>query len=310
MTPNPRAAHTLASPHLKRAQRLHAQAVTFVHLAGVVLAIGLLLWGPGLGMVEVGLFLGMFVPTFIGVSAGFHRHFTHRSFKAATWVRVALAGLGSMAMQGSVIFWASQHRRHHAHSDRAGDPHSPYVTEDGRDHRSSLRGFWHSYVGWTFDHDVPNAMFYAPDLIRDRAIARVNRRYFVWVALGLLIPTVLGAALHGSWAGALSGLVWGGLLRILWGHNMIWSITSLTHIFGRRDFESRDRSTNTWWLAVPTLGEAWHNNHHAFPRAAILSFRWWQIDISGLFIAALERCALAWDVSRPTAAVMEKKRIS
>lgn len=306
----PRATQVLNSDYLRRFQRRHAQAVVVFSVVGLLLAAGLLLWGPPFTAIDAGILLGMFVATGIGVSAGFHRHFTHRSFKAVTPVRVALGILGSMAMQGTIIFWVSQHRRHHSHSDSPGDPHSPYVNEQGVPHKSFRRGLWHSYMGWTFNHEVPNATYYAPDLIRDKTISRVNQLYFVWVGLGLLIPTVLGSVLHQSWIGALSGLVWGGLVRISAWHNMIWSITSITHIFGRRDFNSDDRSTNNVWLAIPTLGEAFHNNHHAFPNAAVLRFKWWQLDISGAVITLLERLGLAWDVVRPTPAMMEKKRIA
>jgi stearoyl-CoA desaturase (delta-9 desaturase) len=306
----PRATEILRNDYLRRFQRGHAQAVVVLSAAGLLLAAGLSIWGPPITAIDAGIFLGMFIATGIGVSVGFHRHFTHRSFKAVKPVRVALAILGSMAMQGTAIFWVSQHRRHHAHSDASGDPHSPYVNEQGVPHKGFWRGLWHAYMGWTFDHEIPNATYYAPDLIRDKAISRVNQLYFLWVGLGLLIPAALGGALHQSWIGALSGLAWGGFVRIYAWHNMIWSITSITHVFGRRDFQSDDRSTNNLWLAIPTLGEAWHNNHHAFSNAAVLRFKWWQIDIGGGVITLLERLGLAWDVVRPTPEMIEKKRIA
>ena len=250
----------------------------------------------------------MFLTVGIGTTVGYHRHFTHCSFKAVMPVRVALAILGSMAAQGTLFFWVALHRRHHECSDATGDPHSPFVNDRGKEHGSRLRGLWHAYIGWTFGHEVPNALHYARDLIREPVLAQANRFYFLWVAIGLALPTVLGGVLHGTWVGALSGLVWGGFVRIFLWHNMIWIITSIAHIIGRRDFKSDDKSTNNIWLALPTLGESFHNNHHAFPKAAIMGLKWWQIDIGGWIIVLLEKLGLAWDVWRPTPAMMERKK--
>jgi stearoyl-CoA desaturase (Delta-9 desaturase) len=304
----PQVTRTIHSPALRRAQRLHAQAVVVIGVAGILLGSGLLIWGPRPNAIDAAIFTGMFFFVGIGSTTGFHRHFTHCAFKATTPVRVALGILGSMAAQGTLIFWVTLHRRHHECSDAAGDPHSPHVDDLGRHHESRLRGLWHSYIGWTFIHEVPNAAYYARDLIRDPAISWVSRHYFLWVGLSLATPTALGAALHGSLVGALCGLVWGGLLRIFLWHNMIWSITSIAHLVGSRQFKSNDRSTNNVFLALPTLGESFHNNHHAFPRSAIMGLRWWQIDIGGAVILLLEALGLAWEVSRPTQAMMERKR--
>jgi len=302
---------TLASPRMKRAQQRHAVAVVVLSGIGFALAAGLWLAGYPPGLPEMLVLLVSFSLAGLGISAGFHRLFTHRSFKAATPVRVALAIMGSVAMQGTLFFWVALHRRHHEHSDAPGDPHSPYVRENGTAVTSGLEGLWHSYIAWSFDHAVPNSAFYARDLMRDRAISKVNDLYFVWVLAGLALPALALAAWHGTWLGALQGLAWGGLIRIFLGHNMIWSITSLTHIFGRHDFDSRDRSTNNIWLSVFTLGESWHNNHHAFPAAAVLQFRWYQLDISGLLVSALEKLGLAWEVGRPTeSALLAKSRSS
>jgi stearoyl-CoA desaturase (Delta-9 desaturase) len=290
---------TVDSPRMRRAQQRHAIAVVVLSAMGILLAIGLAIAGYPPGWTEFAIFAVFFTIAGLGISVGFHRMFTHQSFKAATSVRVALAIMGSMAMQGTLKFWVALHRRHHEHSDQAGDPHSPYVLENGTPLRGKLAGFWHSYMAWSFGHEVPNSAFYARDLMRDHLISRVNDLYFIWVAAGLVIPAAIGAAVYGSWIGALQGLVWGGLIRIYAGHNMIWSITSLTHIFGQRDFATKDHSTNNVWLSVFTLGESWHNNHHAFPTAAILHFRWYQFDISGLVVSALEKAGLAWNVGRP-----------
>ena len=298
---------TLKSPLMRRAQQRHAIAVVVLSAAGIVLAAGLALAGYPPGWAELAIFLVFFVIAGLGISVGYHRMFTHQSFKARAPVRVALAIMGSMAMQGTLKFWVALHRRHHEHSDEPGDPHSPYVLEDGTPLPKGFAGFWHSYMAWSFGHEVPNSAFYARDLMRDPLISRVNDRYFLWVAAGLALPALAGALVHGSWIGALQGLAWGGLIRIYAGHNMIWSITSLTHIFGRRDFVTRDRSTNNLWLCLFTLGESWHNNHHAFPTAAVLRFRWYQFDLSGLFVAALEKTGLAWDVGRPARNVLDAK---
>jgi stearoyl-CoA desaturase (Delta-9 desaturase) len=295
----PRIGRTLESPRMRRAQRRHAIAVVVLSTAGILLALGLAVAGYPPGWGEMAILAVFYTIAGLGISVGFHRLFTHQSFKAAPTVRLALAVMGSMAMQGTLKFWVALHRRHHEHSDEPGDPHSPYVLEDGTLLHGKLAGFWHSYMAWSFGHEVPNSAFYARDLMRDRLISRINDLYFVWVAAGLALPTVAGAILHGSLIGAAQGLAWGGLIRIYAGHNMIWSIASLTHIFGRRDFATSDRSTNNLWLSVVTLGESWHNNHHAFPTAAILKFRWYQFDISGLVIAALEKTGLAWSVGRP-----------
>ncbi|MFT3803425.1 MAG: acyl-CoA desaturase [Burkholderiaceae bacterium] len=298
---------TLQDPRMRRAQRRHAISVVVLSATGILLAVGLALAGHPPNLTDLVIFLAFFVITGLGISVGYHRLFTHQSFKAAVPVRVMLAIMGSMAMQGTLKFWVALHRRHHQHSDRRGDPHSPYVMEDGTPLPGGFARFWHSYMAWIFGHEVPNSAFYARDLMRDPLISRINDLYFVWVVMGLALPALIGALAHGSWIGALQGLAWGGLIRLYAGHNMIWSITSLTHIFGHRDFSTPDRSTNNAWLSVFTLGESWHNNHHAFPAAAVLSFRWYQFDISGLFITLLEKFGLVWNVGRPAKNILDEK---
>jgi stearoyl-CoA desaturase (delta-9 desaturase) len=301
-------AKTIASDRLARAQATHASAVVVLALIGALIAVGLPLAGFPVTAIDLVLFATGFVGIGLGSAVGYHRLFTHRSFKARPAVRTALAILGSMTMQGPVIFWVALHRLHHEHADGAGDPHSPHVTDAGTKHAGFIRGLWHGYIGWTFVHEVPNTMHYAPDLLRDPAISRINRQYFMWVLLGLLAPAAIGWLLSGSWHGALSGFAWGGALRVFAWHNMTWFITCFTHVFGSRDYHSGDLSTNNVWLALPTLGEAWHNNHHAFPSAAILSFEWWQFDFCGAVIRGLEVLNLAWDVNRPSATAKLQKR--
>lgn len=298
---------TLNSPVMKKAQQIHAIAVVVLSALGFLMAITLAVYGYYPGIAEFSLLTIFFVIGGLGISVGYHRMFTHQSFKANQTVKVLLAIMGSMAMQGTLLFWVALHRRHHELSDKPGDPHSPYVREDGTPITNSLIGLIHSYFTWSFDHKVPNSAYYARDLMKDRLLAKVNRLYFFWVFLGLLLPTLIGLFIYEHWIGALQGFIWGGAIRIFMGHNKIWCITSLTHIFGSRDYKSRDQSTNNGWLSLFTLGESWHNNHHAFPRAAILQFRWYQIDLSGYLIFILEKLGCVWDVHRPSNVMLMKK---
>lgn len=283
---------------IARLQHRHAWIVNLFTFSGLGLALALLWLDGPVGSIELGLFLGMALITNIGIVVGFHRHFTHRSFQATMPVRVALAILGSMAAQGTLSFWVALHRFHHEHSDTPQDPHSPCF--DGERSLNGLRGFWHAYVGWTVKHPVPNPNYYATDLMRDRALVQINKLYLGWVALGLLIPALLGGWWHGSWQGAFYGFLWGGAVRMSLTHNLVWSITSLAHIVGNRPLKSSDRSTNNFWLALPTLGDSWHNNHHAFPNAAIVGWHWWQLDPAGWLIRLLEQFGWVWDVKVPS----------
>jgi len=298
----------LRSRAIRLAQHVHATAIVVMGVSGTALAIALGLSDHPPDLIDLGIFLGFTIPIALGSSAGFHRHFTHRSFKAKLPVRVALCILGSASAQGTMLFWVALHRRHHENTEAVGDPHSPYIREDGTAYGSRLEGIWHSYLGWTFKHDPPNSAYYARDLLREKTLVRVNNLYLVWVLLGLVLPAIAGGLLHGTWLGALSGLVWGGFLRVFFWHNMIWYITSLAHVIGRRDFRSNDMSTNSLLMAIPTLGESFHNNHHAFPTAPVLWLKWYHFDPSGLFIQLLAVLGLAWDLKHPTMQMLEAKR--
>jgi stearoyl-CoA desaturase (delta-9 desaturase) len=244
------------------------------------------------------LFVVLYVATALGVTVGFHRHFTHRSFKTTRPVRVVLAVLGSAAVEGPVISWVADHRKHHAFSDRDGDPHSPHVGHGGG-WRGTLRGLAHAHVGWLFVHDQRGKRSrYAPDLLDDPAIRFVDRTFLVWVLAGLALPFGLGWVLGGTLTAALTGLLWGGAVRLLVLHHVTFSINSLCHYFGRRRFATDDESRNLAWLSVLSMGEAWHNNHHAFPTSAAHGMRAWEIDPSALVIRGLEVSGLAWDVRR------------
>jgi stearoyl-CoA desaturase (Delta-9 desaturase) len=240
----------------------------------------------------------VYVLTGLGVTVGFHRHLTHRSFATGRVMRGILAGLGSAAIEGPVISWVADHRKHHAYSDEQGDPHSPHVGHGGG-LRGTLRGLLHAHVAWLFIHTERGSKErFAPDLLADPVIRFVDRTFFIWAILGLAIPFGLGVALGGTVVAGLTGLLWGGGVRVFLIHHVTYSVNSLCHVFGRQPFETKDESRNLSWLAIFTFGEAWHNNHHAFPTSAEHGLRRRQIDPSALVIRALERVGLIWDVVR------------
>jgi stearoyl-CoA desaturase (delta-9 desaturase) len=257
-------------------------------------------WGGALNWHDLVVLGVTYALTGLGITVGFHRLFTHRSFKTSRPVRAALAVLGSMAVEGPVIEWVSTHRKHHSYSDQPGDPHSPHLDElPGW--RGALRGLGHAHVGWMFrGKDMANPARYARDLVADRDLRFISRTFPLWVAVGLAVPFGLGVALTGSLMGGLTGLLWGGAVRIFLLHHVTFSINSLCHYFGRRPFSTGDESRNLAWLAPLSFGEAWHNNHHAFPTSAAHGLRRWQVDPGAWLIGALERCHLAWDVVRIT----------
>jgi stearoyl-CoA desaturase (delta-9 desaturase) len=249
------------------------------------------LWNSLLHWSDIAVFGITYALCAVGVTVGFHRHFTHRSFKAKPWVRGALAIFGSAAIEGPIISWVADHRKHHAFSDKEGDPHSPHG------HAGPLRGLLHAHVGWLFIHTQrANRERYTPDLLKDPFIAYVDRTFLLWVLAGLAFPFGLGWLIGGSIDTALTGLLWGGLVRMLVLHHVTYSINSLCHFFGRRRFDVDDESRNLAWLSLFSLGESWHHNHHAFPTSAHHGLRWWEIDVSSLVIRGLRRAGLAWDV--------------
>ncbi len=252
-------------------------------------------WGGALRWSDL-IVLGVFYAlTGFGVTVGFHRLFTHRSFKTGSTLRFVLGALGSAAIEGPLIEWVSNHRKHHQHSDRAEDPHSPHHHGSGL--VGALRGLAHAHVGWILAGDAASTPeIYAKDLLADPVARTVDRLFVLWLLAGLALPFALGAALTGTIQGALTALLWGGAVRIFLLHHATFSINSLCHFFGRRPYETRDESRNLAWLALPTFGEAWHNNHHAFPAAARHGQRRWQLDPSWWLICALGRAGLAWDI--------------
>ena len=287
-----------SSPAFPRLQYQLAFVTVLTPLVGIVAAI-VLAWGRGVGPVELGVMLFMHTLGVIGVEVGFHRHFSHRAFKAHPALRAFLAICGSIAAQGPVLFWVATHRRHHAHSDTSADPHTPHAGGEGL--AGLLRGLWHAHIGWLFRDDTTDLGTYAPDLLHERWMLRMNALYPVWILLGLAVPAALDGLLTRSWMGCLLGLVWGGLVRTFLGHHVTWSVNSLCHFFGSRPFDTDDLSTNNVWLLPTSWGGSWHNNHHAFPMAAKNSFRWWQLDPCGWIVVVLGWLGLVWDVRMPSA---------
>jgi stearoyl-CoA desaturase (delta-9 desaturase) len=277
------------------ADRVANLAATLVPLGLVGLA-AWRAWGGALRWPDLISLAVAYLLTGLGVTVGFHRLLTHRSFKTSAPMRALLAALGSMAVEGPVIEWVANHRKHHRFSDQPGDPHSPHVDRPSG-LRGALTGLYHAHVGWILGGEaLADREHYAKDLLADPVIDFIDRTFLVWVLAGLALPFGLGVALTGSLAGGLTALLWGGAVRIFLLHHATFSINSLCHFFGRRRFDTADESRNLLWLALPTLGEAWHNNHHAFPTSARHGLRWWQVDPSAWLIAGMERTGLVWDV--------------
>jgi stearoyl-CoA desaturase (Delta-9 desaturase) len=261
---------------------------------GVIAAV-VLLWDRAVDGIDLAILATMYVLTGVGVTVGYHRLLTHRSFQTYPWVERTFAILGSLSVQGSVLDWVADHRKHHAHADKEGDPHSPHVG-----HGSGLRGLWHAHAGWLLENQgQADWKRYAKDVYEDPGMRQIGRRFPLLVFASLAIPTLAGFVLHGfTLGGALRGYIWGALVRIFIVHHVTWSINSICHFFGRRRFDIEDQSTNVAWLSLVSLGESWHHNHHAFPRSAFHGLRRWELDPSGLLIAGLERVGLAWNVVR------------
>ena len=283
----------------ERRDRVITGIVTAVPILSLFF-VGWQLWDRVLGWNDVFVFALLYVLSGLGVTVGFHRLLTHRSFKTTGAVRAVLAILGSAAIEGPVISWVADHRKHHAFSDREGDPHSPHI-DHGHGLLGAVRGLVHAHVGWLFIHTRRGRRTrYAPDLLADPVVSWVDRTFVVWAVGGLVAAFGLGWLFGGRLRDGLTGLLWGGAVRMLVLHHVTYSINSLCHFFGRQRFDTRDESRNLAWLAPLSLGEAWHNNHHAFPTCAEHGMRRWEFDPSALVISALERLGLAWDVVRVT----------
>ena len=281
---------------MTRAHRISNLIGAIVPFIAFLTAIALL-WNEYVGWHDLAVLALMYVITGLGITVGYHRMLTHRSFQTYKPIEYLWAFLGSMAVQGPVIAWVADHRKHHAHTDEEGDPHSPHVGH-GDGILGALHGLWYAHMGWLFDaHGRADGERYARDLVEDRGMRLMSRQFLSIVLIGLLIPAGLGYLLSGgTLKGAITGLIWGGLVRIFMLHHVTWSINSVCHFFGRRRFDVEDHSTNVFWLALPSFGESWHHNHHAFPRSAVHGLKWWEVDTSAMVIRAMKRLHLAWNV--------------
>jgi stearoyl-CoA desaturase (Delta-9 desaturase) len=258
-----------------------------------------LAWGWGLSWLDLGLMVGMYFLGCHGITIGFHRYFTHGSFKAKRPLRIALAIAGSMAVEGPIVRWVADHRKHHRYSDAEGDPHSPW--RFGETVPALLKGLLWAHMGWMFDEEQTPQHTYAPDLVKDPVIRKVSRQFWLWTMISLLLPPLVGGLVTMSWFGALTAFFWGSLVRVGLLHHVTWSINSICHAVGKRPFRSRDKSGNVWWLAVLSCGESWHNLHHADPTSARHGVLRGQVDSSARLIRWFERLGWVYDVRWPNA---------
>jgi stearoyl-CoA desaturase (delta-9 desaturase) len=282
---------------------------TFVALPFVALIAAVpLAWGWGLSGLDVTMAVAGYVITGFGVTVGYHRYLTHGSFKARRPLRIALAVAGSLAVEGSAIQWVADHRRHHAFTDREGDPHSPWRYGTGVG--ALAKGLFYAHCGWFFDDQTTNQARFAPDLVADRDLRIVDRLFPALIAVSLLTPAAIGGLVTWSWTGALTGLFWGGLVRMALLHHVTWSVNSICHVVGDRPFVARDmdRATNFWPLAILSFGESWHNSHHADPTGARHGVLRGQIDPAARLIWVFEKLGWAWDVRWPDPVRLAAKR--
>jgi stearoyl-CoA desaturase (delta-9 desaturase) len=307
--PAARPRYAISDPRLLPRQRRIALLSILVPSAGVLAALGLVLARGftrlDLAFLAGGVFLGQ-----LALELGYHRLFAHRAFETTRWMRVLLATGASAGGQGRLLHWVANHRRHHVTSDTPDDPHSPHVRTGagGPEHMGVLRGLVHAQWGHMLTDGVPNCTLFAKDLAADPGLRRVNALYVPIVVAGLLLPAALGAALTGDAWGALSGFLWGGLVRMFIVQNVTWSVASACHRFGAAPFDAGDESRNLPWAALASFGSGWQNNHHAFPHAAVLGMRWWEVDVGGLALRALAVLGLAWDLRKPSAEDVRARR--
>jgi stearoyl-CoA desaturase (delta-9 desaturase) len=262
----------------------------------------------GVAPFYVGLWVFMHFVGMTGISVGYHRLGAHRSFRPHSIVKKALLIFGSLSAQGPVIYWVSNHRRHHEKCDKTGDVHSPHVAENGTVFSNKLKGFWEGHTGWMFHSNPSNPLRYSQDLLEDPEITFVNQYYYVWIALGLLVPGLVSLLVYPTIEGFLLGVLFGGFARLCSVQHVTWAINSWTHMFGARPYQNSDNSTNALWLAIPTVGEGWHNNHHSFPYSARLGLQWWQIDLGYMLLLTLSAVGLVRDIREPTEQAKRARR--
>jgi len=272
--------------------------------AGLIAAI-VWLWGFGVGWVPLVVFAVMYMLTGLGITVGYHRLFTHKSFDTGPVMTAVIGALGSMAVEGPILTWVATHRQHHQHSDGVDDPHSPHA--HGAGFLNMIRGLFHAHLGWILRPHAPDLDRYVPDLRRSRLVRFMSATFPVWVVVGLAAPAIAAGLLTLSWWGALLGFLWGGLVRIFFVHHVTWSINSVCHLWGARPFDCHDESRNNAIFGVLGFGEGWHNNHHAFPASARHGLRWWQVDTSYLVIRAMALVGLARNVRTPSAEHIQRK---
>lgn len=273
--------------------------------AGLATAMALT-WGRGFSWIHLGLLVGMYIVTVLGVTVGFHRLFTHKAFETSAPVKAILAFFGSMAIEGPLFKWVAMHRRHHQCSDGENDPHSPHL--HGHGFVGFFSGLWFAHCGWIFRPHAPGLQKSINDLVASPMLRRMSSLFPLWALVSLLIPTVLGGLFTMTWMGALLGFLWGGLARVFLVHHVTWSINSVCHIWGGRPYRSQDESRNNVVFGVLALGEGWHNNHHAFPTSAKHGLAWWQVDVSYIVIRTMEFFGLVWKVRVPAASALAAKR--
>jgi stearoyl-CoA desaturase (Delta-9 desaturase) len=296
MTENP----GLTMP-LSRGRKISMLVLTILPFVGLIAAVTLL-WNEAVGWTDLVLFIGLYVICGFGI----HRMLTHHAFEAVAPLKAALLVAGSFALQGSALDWAIDHRTHHAYSDKEGDPHSPHHGF-ARGPLGAIKGLLHAHMGWMFRHNRTDQERYGKDILQDRLTMTVSRLFPLWAVLTFVVPFVLGGLLTLSWKGAVTGLVWGGLVRLFFNHHVTWSVNSICHFFGKRPFTTSDQSTNNWVLALPSLGESWHHNHHVFPTSAFHGLSWRQVDLSGWMIAVWEKIGLVRNVRKPTTEQIGRK---
>ncbi len=293
----PNSAYRRHMHEMSRIEKIVNLGAVVVPFLATLLAI-VLLWNSWVTATDLAIAAAMYLLTAIGITVGFHRLLTHRSFQTFKPIEYAFAILGSMAVQGPVIAWVADHRKHHAHTDEEGDPHSPHVDPDGGV-KGVLAGLWHAHTGWLMtSQGRADWKKYAPDLYEDRGMRTISRQFPMLVLASLALPALAGYLVTGTPIGALTALLWGGFVRIFFVHHVTWSVNSICHFLGSRRFDTDDHSTNVFWLALPSLGESWHHNHHAFPRSASHGLKRWEADPSALIIVTMEKLGLARNVIR------------
>ncbi|MFO0936148.1 MAG: acyl-CoA desaturase [Gemmataceae bacterium] len=263
-----------------------------------------LFWGNGISAVDLGLLVGFYIVTALGITVGYHRLFVHRSFETYGWVKFLYGVFGSMAIEGPLFQWSAMHRRHHQHSDKPDDPHTPHHSGGGI--KGFIKGFWNAHVGWLFNPDPPQLYRYIKDLRASRTLRVVSATFPIWALISIVLPGVIGGLITMSWYGFFTGMIWGGLVRIFLVHHVTWSVNSACHIWGTRPYKSDDQSTDNFVFGVLAMGEGWHNAHHAFPTSARHGLSWWKIDFSWYTISLMKMLGLAWDIKVPTKEQQQK----